>query len=185
MKTGSNSFFTELFPYLSFFVVVCVVFRDLCRSGYALWTEFREFLSTPLPPRPFTVNRGFLLCWPLKAKNEKKDSANVQSSWSKECIISIMMQKEIFVSGHRQSQAARSVSLVMLPVGGWGEETDDISDKMGRLSKQSLMSLSRESLDLQISSSMGYFKKTNAFLVYAKCFHETVQDKRCWRKCVW
>ena len=52
MKTGSNSFFTELFPYLSFFVVVCVVFRDLCRSGYALWTEFREFFSTPLPPPP-------------------------------------------------------------------------------------------------------------------------------------
>ena len=110
---------------------------------------------------------------------KKKDSANAHSSWSKECIISIMMQKEIFVSEHRQSQAARRVSLVMLPVGGWGEETDDISDKMGRLSKQSLMSLSRESLDLQISSSMGYFKKTNAFLVYAKCFHETVQDKRC------
>ena len=42
----------------------------------------------------------------------------------------------------------------------------------------------KKSLDLQISSSMGYFKKTNAFLVYAKFFHETVYGKWCLRKSV-
>ena len=26
---------------------------------------------------------------------------------------------------------------------------------------------------------MGYFKKVNAFLVYAICFHKTVHDKWC------
>ena len=31
---------------------------------------------------------------------------------------------------------------------------------------------------------MGYFKKTNAFLVYAICFHETVHDKSCLHKSV-
>ena len=31
---------------------------------------------------------------------------------------------------------------------------------------------------------MGYLKKTNAFLVYATCFHETVLDKSCLYKTV-
>ena len=31
---------------------------------------------------------------------------------------------------------------------------------------------------------MGYFKKTNAFLVYAKFFHETILGKWCLRKSV-
>ena len=34
-----------------------------------------------------------------------------------------------------------------------------------------------QSLDLQISSLAGYFMETNAFLVYAICFHETVHNK--------
>ena len=42
----------------------------------------------------------------------------------------------------------------------------------------------KKSLDLQISSSMGYFKKTNAFLVYTKFLHETVLGKWCLRKSV-
>ena len=42
----------------------------------------------------------------------------------------------------------------------------------------------KRSLDLQISSSMGYFKKTNPFLDYAKFFHETVHGKWCLRKSV-
>ena len=34
-----------------------------------------------------------------------------------------------------------------------------------------------KSLDLQISSSVGYFKKINAFLVCTMCCHETIHDK--------
>jgi len=36
-----------------------------------------------------------------------------------------------------------------------------------------------KSLDLQISSLVGYFNKMNVFLVYTLRFHETVHDKRC------
>ena len=42
----------------------------------------------------------------------------------------------------------------------------------------------RKSLDPQISSLVGYFKKTNAFLVYFICFNETVHDKWCSYKSV-
>ena len=34
-------------------------------------------------------------------------------------------------------------------------------------------------MDVQISSLVSYYKKENAFLVYAVCFHETVRDKWC------
>ena len=34
-----------------------------------------------------------------------------------------------------------------------------------------------KSLDLQISSLVGYFKKTNDFIVYAISFHETIHNK--------
>ena len=34
-----------------------------------------------------------------------------------------------------------------------------------------------KSLDLQIASSVGYFKKINAFLVCTMCCHETIHDK--------
>ena len=34
-----------------------------------------------------------------------------------------------------------------------------------------------KSLDLQISSSVGYFKKINAFLVCTMCRHETIHDE--------
>ena len=34
-----------------------------------------------------------------------------------------------------------------------------------------------KSLDLQISSLVGYFKKINAFPVYAMCYHENVHNK--------
>ena len=38
-------------------------------------------------------------------------------------------------------------------------------------------------LDLQISSLVGYFKKTSVFLIYALCFHEAVHDKWClWKR---
>ena len=39
-----------------------------------------------------------------------------------------------------------------------------------------------KSLDLQISSLVGYFKKTNDFIVYAISFHETIHDKWCLHK---
>ena len=52
-------------------------------------------------------------------------------------------------------------------------------DFKGQLFKQSLIytAVNRISLDLQISSLVGYFKKTNDFIVYAICFHETTHDK--------
>ena len=39
-------------------------------------------------------------------------------------------------------------------------------------------------MDPQISSLVGYFKKTNAFLAYFICFNETVHDKWCSYKSV-
>ena len=50
---------------------------------------------------------------------------------------------------------------------------------LGRLFKRSLTWTARftKSLNLQIFSLVGYFKETNAFLVYAVYFHETVRDK--------
>ena len=42
----------------------------------------------------------------------------------------------------------------------------------------------RESLDLQITLLVGYFKKRNALLVYFKCFHEAVHNKWCLHKSV-
>ena len=42
----------------------------------------------------------------------------------------------------------------------------------------------RKSLDPQISSLVGYFKKTNAFLAYFIRFNETVHDKWCSYKSV-
>ena len=41
-----------------------------------------------------------------------------------------------------------------------------------------------KSLDFEISSVLGYFKRTNAFLVYSICFHKTVHDKWCLYKSV-
>ena len=41
-----------------------------------------------------------------------------------------------------------------------------------------------QSFDRQIFSLVGYCKKTNAFLVYAICFHENVHDKSCLHKSV-
>ena len=35
-----------------------------------------------------------------------------------------------------------------------------------------------------MSSLVGYFKRTNVFLAYAICFHETVRDKKCLDKSV-
>ena len=42
----------------------------------------------------------------------------------------------------------------------------------------------KKSLDLEISSLVGLFKKTNASLVYTICFNETVHDKWCLDKSV-
>ena len=39
-------------------------------------------------------------------------------------------------------------------------------------------------MNLQISSKVGYFKMTNAFLVYVICFNETVLEKWCLDKSV-
>ena len=50
--------------------------------------------------------------------------------------------------------------------------------------KSSRVEQIKKSLDLQISSLVGYFKKINAFVVYAKCVHETVRDKWCLHKSV-
>ena len=36
-----------------------------------------------------------------------------------------------------------------------------------------------KSLELKISSLVGYFKNANALLVYAICFLETVHEKWC------
>ena len=57
---------------------------------------------------------------------------------------------------------------------------------LGRLFKRSLTWTARftKSLNLQIFSLVGYFKETNAFLVYAVYFHETVGDKWCLHKSV-
>ena len=41
-----------------------------------------------------------------------------------------------------------------------------------------------QSLNLQISSKVGYFKKKNAFLVYVICFYETVLEEWCLDKSV-
>ena len=42
----------------------------------------------------------------------------------------------------------------------------------------------RKSLDLQISSIVGCFKKTNAFLVHFICSNETVHVKWCLHKSI-
>ena len=42
----------------------------------------------------------------------------------------------------------------------------------------------KKSLDFQISSLVGQFKKINAFLVYTICINETFQDKWCLEKSV-
>ena len=51
--------------------------------------------------------------------------------------------------------------------------------RVSYLNKVQLELQFKKSLNFQISSSIGYFKKTNAFLVYPVCFHETVHDKWC------
>ena len=57
----------------------------------------------------------------------------------------------------------------------------------GRLFKRNLLKLDRGLVNLwslKISSLAGHFKTTNAFLVYAIWFHETVHDKWCLHKSV-
>ena len=52
--------------------------------------------------------------------------------------------------------------------------------RVSYLNKVQLKPQFKKSLNLiQISLSIGYFKETNAFLVYAICFRETVHDKWC------
>ena len=50
---------------------------------------------------------------------------------------------------------------------------------VGYLNEVQLKPWFRQSLDLQTTLSVGYFKKTNALLVYFICFHETVHNKWC------
>ena len=56
---------------------------------------------------------------------------------------------------------------------------------VGYLNKVQLRPRFTKSLDLQISSLVSYFKKTDAFLVYAICIYETVHDIWCLHKSVW
>ena len=48
-----------------------------------------------------------------------------------------------------------------------------------RLLLQLLRPRFKKSFGVQISSKLGYFKKKNAFLVYAIWFHEPARDKKC------
>ena len=50
--------------------------------------------------------------------------------------------------------------------------------------KSSRVERIKKSLGLQISPSVSYFQKIKAFVVYAKCVHETVHDKWCLHKSV-
>ena len=54
--------------------------------------------------------------------------------------------------------------------------------RVGYLNKIQLRLRFRKSLDLEIPSSVGYFKKKIAFLIYAICFHVTVHNNRCLHK---
>ena len=55
---------------------------------------------------------------------------------------------------------------------------------VGYLNEVQLRPWFRNYLELQITLLVGYFKKTNAFLVYSICFHETVHNKWCLHKSV-
>ena len=57
-------------------------------------------------------------------------------------------------------------------------------NRVGYLNEVQLRPWFRKSLDLQITLLVGYFKKTNALLVYFICFHETVHNKWCLHKSV-
>ena len=70
--------------------------------------------------------------------------------------------------------------IVLCSAGDWG-----VRNSKGRLFKRNLLKLDRGLVNLwalKISSLAGHFKKTNAFLVYAIWFHETVHDKWCLHK---
>ena len=60
----------------------------------------------------------------------------------------------------------------------------DKTDRAGFLNEVQLMPRFRKSLDLQISSLVGSFKKINAFLVHIICSNETVHVKWCLHKSV-
>ena len=51
--------------------------------------------------------------------------------------------------------------------------------RVGYLNQVQLKPRFSKSLDLQISSLVGYFKTMSAFPVCALCFYETFRDKRC------
>ena len=73
-------------------------------------------------------------------------------------------------------------SIIILCSGDWG-----VRNSKGRLLKRNLLKLDRGLVNLwalKISSLADHFKKTNAFLVYAIWFHETVDDKWCLHKSV-
>ena len=68
--------------------------------------------------------------------------------------------------------------LISSSVYHFGDFADE-TDRVGFLNKVKLMPLFNKSLDLQISSLMGSFKKINAFLVHLICSNETVRVKWC------
>ena len=53
------------------------------------------------------------------------------------------------------------------------------------LNKVQLKPRFNESLNLQISSLVGCFKKIHVFLVFSICFHKTVHNKWCLDKIIW
>ena len=71
------------------------------------------------------------------------------------------------------------------PAAGWSIQTWLKKLWVGYLNEVEFKPGFNESSDLQISSLVRYFvKKINPFLVYSKCFHKTVHNKRCLDKTV-
>ena len=68
--------------------------------------------------------------------------------------------------------------LISSSVNHFGDFADK-TDRVGFLNDVQLMPLFNKSLDLQISSLVGSFKKINAFLVHLTCSNETFHVKRC------
>ena len=73
--------------------------------------------------------------------------------------------------------------LISSSVNHFGDFADK-TDRVGFLNEVQLMPLFNKSLDVQISSLVGSFKKINAFLVHLICSNETFHAKWCLHKSV-
>ena len=70
------------------------------------------------------------------------------------------------------------------PAAGWSIQTWLKKLWVGYLNEVEFKPGFNESLDLQISFLVRYFKKINAFLVFSICFHKTLHNKQCLDKTV-